>query len=428
MDGEVEVGRVLGQLVMVGVSHAGSGQALLEHTSVRPSDVPALLAQLHAAGHDEAAVLSTCSRTELYAVARVGGPAPAGLVDVLFGRTGPDRAGLDRVAAESAVEVRSGSEAIEHLFRVTAGLESRVVGEADIQVQVQRAFRAAQTAGTAGPLLQRLFPSALRSARHAHATTALGRLNRSLARRAVDMGLARLDHRASARTLVVGSGQMAAAALTRLNELGMSARVTARNELYAAKLVGRDAACSLDALVTEIRQTDLLICTTSAAEPVVTVGHVHDAMLGRADVLTVVDLSVPRNVDPAVASFGRVQLVELAALHDDARHDPATRAAVQHAETLVAAAAGRVADDLAARAVGPLIEALREQVSLQCRDSVLRHRPELSAQAADQLAHARAGRLLHAPTLALRTAAATGDRVALQRIAASLGLVPPAAT
>ncbi|GAB2750532.1 glutamyl-tRNA reductase [Terrabacter koreensis] len=414
---------MLGQLVMAGVSHVRSEQALLEGTALRPTDVPAFLDELRAAGYEETVALSTCSRTELYAVTGAGRTGPAGLIDLLFGRVGPDRA-----AAESAVEVRSGSEAIGHLFRVTAGLESRVVGEADVQVQVQRAFRAAQIAGTAGPLLERLFPAALRSAKHAHAQTELGKLNRSLARRAVDIGLERLAGAASPRTLVVGSGQMAAAALARLTELGLSARVAARNELYAAKLAGRGAVCSLDDLVTEISRTDLLICTTSAAQPVVTAAHVDAALLGRPDVLTVVDLSVPRNVDPAVARAGRVQLVELEALHDDARRDPATRAAVLHAEALVATAAGRVVDDLAARAVGPLIEALHEQVRRQCRDTLLRRRPDLSAEAAEHAANAQAGRLVHAPTLALRTAAATGDRAAVQRIAASLGLAPPAAT
>ena len=126
---------MLGQLVMVGISHARSEQALLEGTSVRPADVPAFLDELRAAGYEETVALSTCSRTELYAVTGAGRTGPAGLIDLLFGRVGPDRA-----AAESAVEVRSGSEAIGHLFRVTAGLESRVVGET-FQPDVDRAPR-----------------------------------------------------------------------------------------------------------------------------------------------------------------------------------------------------------------------------------------------------------------------------------------------
>ena len=413
---------MLGQLVMVGVSHTGSEQELLESTAIRAAELPPLLEGLRAAGYVEVVALSTCSRTELYAVTRPGRPGVEGLVEVLLGR-----ADLDREAAASALEVRVGSAAVEHLFAVTAGLESRVVGEADVQLQVQRAFRAAQNAGTAGPLLQRLFPAALRSAERAHDHAELGRLNRSLARRAVDIGLEEVAGDRAPRTLVVGSGQMAAAALARLTELGLPARVAARNELYAARLAGPDAVCSLAALVTEIRQADLLICATSAAEPVVTAGHVHAAMLGRARTLTVVDLSVPRNVDPAVERAKRVQVVELAALHDDARNDPATLAALQHAQCVVTAAASRLVDDLAARAAGPLIRALHEQVRRECRDELVRRQPHLTSEDADRAAHASAGRLLHAPTIALRAAAATGDDATLARLAESFGLaVTPA--
>ncbi|MGO4597719.1 glutamyl-tRNA reductase [Terrabacter sp. 2RAF25] len=408
---------MLGQLVMVGVSHTGSEQELLESTALRPADLPHLLDGLRAAGYVEAVALSTCSRTELYAVTRPGRPGVASLVEVLLGR-----ANIGHAAAASAFEARGGSAVVEHLFRVTAGLESRVVGEADVQLQVQRAFRVAQTVGTIGPLFQRLIPAALRSAERAHAHAELGRLNRSLARRAVDIGLEGLVEERSPRTLVVGSGQMAAAALTRLAELGLPARVAARNELYAAKLADPDAVCSLDALVSEIRQADLLICATSAAEPVVTAGHVHAAMMGRAKTLTVVDLSVPRNVDPAVERAKRVRVVELAALHDDARNDPATLAALEQAQYVVAAAASRLVDDLAARAAGPLIQALREQVRQECRDELLRRQPDLPPEAADRAAHVNAGRLLHAPTVALRTAAATGDHTTLARLARSFGL------
>lgn len=404
---------------MVGVSHRDVPHEVLERTAVRHTDLPAFLEVLREHGYDEAVVLSTCSRTEVYAVCAPGQHGASHLRELLT-----SRAELHGATSDPVLEVRTGAHLIEHLFRVTAGLESRVVGEADVQAQVRRAFRSAQTAGTTGPLLQRLFPAALRSAERAHAHAELGQWNRSLACRAVDIGLERVVGVTSPRTLVVGSGQMAAAALARLTSLDRRARVAARNEAYAARLAGPDSVCSLDSLVNEIRQADLLICATSAAEAVVTAGHVHAAMLGRANPLTIVDLSVPRNVDPAVARAKRVEVVELAALHDDARNNPETLAAVQQARTLVTAASNRFVDDLAARAAGPLIRALREQVESTCREELLRRSPGLAPESVGPVAHALAGRLLHAPTLALRAAAAAGDTAAMDQIAAAFGLPP----
>lgn len=409
-----------GRLVMVGISHIRAPQASLDRVAVRHPELPDFLVGLRAQGFTEAVVLSTCSRTEIYTVGRPGQPTSA-LVAVLA-----SRAELPRADAEQVVEVRAAAGAVRHLFRVTAGLESRVVGEADVQAQVRRAQRSAGSLGMTGRLLQRLFPAALRSAEHAHCEAALGHRTRSLAHRAVDIGLQGLTP-GQARTLVVGSGQVAGAAFARLTELGQQARVAARNEAYAARLAGPYAACSLTALVDEIRQSDLLICATSAAQPVVTVEHLREAMRGRTRPLTVVDLSVPRNVDPAVAGASGVRLVEMAALNDDARDDPVALAAVRRAEDLVRAAADRFVDDIAAREAGPLIRALREQVELTCRLELGWRAPQLAPEALDQVAHAVAGKLSHAPTLALRAAAAAGDDTALRRLAEAYGLAARAA-
>jgi glutamyl-tRNA reductase len=402
---------------MVGVSHVHARQDVLERVAIRPADLPAFQEELRERELDEAVTLSTCSRTEVYSVAEPGPSNGSRLVELLR-----SRAVLPRTDVPSVLEVRTGPQVVGHLFSVTAGLESRVVGEADVQAQVRRAYRAARCAGMAGPLLQRLFPAALRSAERAHSRTELGRQGRSLACRAVDIGLSGVAGSGSARTLVVGSGQMATAAVGRLTELGQQVRVAARDEAYAARLAGPGSVCSLDALVDEIRHADLLICATSAAQPLVTAAHVRAAMQGRAAGLTVVDLSVPRNVDPAVAREQRVRLVELAALNDDARDDPVTLAAVREAQDSVRAAVDRFVGDLAAREAGPLIRELREQVLRRCRDELLHRTPQLAPHAVDEAAHSVAGRLLHAPTLALRAAAAAGDGTALRQLARSFGL------
>ena len=161
------------QLVQVGVSHGKAPLDLLERLTVRADAVPGLLAEISALGATEALVLSTCSRCEIYARTPVD---PARLIEVLARQTGVSPAPVRAVAQE-----RVGAAALEHLLRVTAGLESRVVGEVDIQRQVRTAFREARAAGTVGPLLDRVFPLALRCGDDVRSRTSLGRQGRSLA-------------------------------------------------------------------------------------------------------------------------------------------------------------------------------------------------------------------------------------------------------
>src|SRR4051812_37729576 len=142
------------RLLMVGVSYAEAPLSLLERVVVSKDDLPTMLTALQAAGFAEAVVLSTCSRFEIYVVSRDGGED--GLLAVLERRAGDAAA-----AVRNAVYVRTGASVVRHLFRVTSGFESPVIGEVDIHGQVRTAFRQAQAARLTGPLLGRLFPAAL---------------------------------------------------------------------------------------------------------------------------------------------------------------------------------------------------------------------------------------------------------------------------
>jgi glutamyl-tRNA reductase len=412
-----EVPQAAPQLRMVGVSHRRSSPGLLEQVAVRREDLPTLLETLQSAGYAEAVLLSTCSRTEIYA--RSGAGSDQGLIEILAAQAGVPRTSLD-----AGVTVLAGQAVVEHLFRVTAGLESRVVGEVDVVDQVRLAHRAAQSAGITGPHLDRLFRAAVRCGVRVRSSTTLGQQGRSLACRAVDVGLETLSEVGVPQVLVVGSGQMAAAATERLTALGHPFRVAARNEAYAARLAGHEQVCPLTHLVDGIRRADLLICATSAANPVVTVDHVNAAMAERSRALAVVDLSVPHNVDRAVAASDLVTLVDLSALNDDAAEDPVVQAAVQEATNLVVAAADRYRQDLAAQDVGTLIGAFRSQVEQTCRDALRRQAGPLAPEDLAEVAHSVAGKLLHRPTLALRAAAAAGDTAALALLCDAFGIQP----
>lgn len=411
---------------MVGISHHGAPLTLLERVAVRREDRPDVLAALRDLGCSEAVLLSTCSRVEIYLGDNSHGPSELaeGLLDMLAEHSGAD---LDELRA--VAEVRSGQAAVEHLFDVTAGLRSRVLGEVEILAQTRLAFHEARAAGMIGLFLGRLFPAALRSGRQVRAVTSLDDHARSLGHQAVDVGLASLDGRPDPTVLVVGSGQMACAAVAHLAGLGIQPAVAARDEAYAARLAGPGAVCPLPALAQGITAADLLICATSAAQHVVTVGHVSRAMTGRTRPLTVVDLSVPRNVAAAVAQVPGVTLIDLEGLADDGAADPEMAAALASAAAMAGAAARGFAEGVAAREAGPVIAALRHRVEELCQAELARSHGRgvldsdaLDSDALSRVAHAIAGKLLHRPIIAARQAAAAGDADGLRHLCLLFGV------
>lgn len=402
-------------LTMVGVTHRGAPLALLERVAICREERPGLLARLRVLGCSEAVLLSTCSRVEIY----VGNASletnelVKALVELLAGHSG---AILDDL--RGVVEVRAGQAVVEHLFEVTAGLSSRVLGEVEILAQTRTAFREAVAAGMTGPVLGRLFPAAMRSGRQVRAETSLGQFGRSLAHKAVDVGMTSLARRPDPIVLIVGSGQMARAAVDHLAGFGIQPAVAARDEAYAARLAGSGAVCPMPSLVWGIAAADLLICATSAAQHVVTVDHVSEAMRGRTRPLTVVDMSVPRNVDSAVGQVPGVTLIDLEGLSDAGTADPGVAQALSTGAEMTRAAARDFAEGLAAREAGPLIAALRSRVEEIFDHEFAGRRcwEDLDHAALSRTAHAFAGKLAHRTTLAARQAAAAGDIDAMRAL------------
>lgn len=398
-------------LSMVGLTHRGTPLGLLEHVTVRHGERGPLLAALREAGCEEAVVLSTCSRTEVYAVGEI---SACRLVAVLSAQCGVAPAELDDV-----VESRAGLAVAEHLFRVAGGLTSRVIGEVEIQGQVRAALLEAQQHASAGPVLTRLFSTALLCGRRVRDETSLGAQGRSLARQAVDFGLAALAGTPDPVVVVVGAGRMAAVAVEHLLAAGRRPLVLARDACKAAHIVPSERLRPIGDLEDVIGNADLVICATSAAHDVVTLDHVRAATSQRdGRRLTLVDLSVPRNVDAAVAALPGVRLIDLEALDDDASSDPELASALEAGAAVVASVLRRYANDIAAAAAGPIIVAMRgvvhERVGRELRQSQ-RH-AELGDEAIARLAHSVTGKLLHHPVLAARAAAAVGDQVTLERL------------
>lgn len=394
-------------LTLVAVTHHHAPFSILERVTLDPDAADAVASDLRALpGVDEAVVLSTCNRTELYLAAdrrRTGA-----VLDVLASHTGVTRVELTRSAV-----LLSDDDASLHLFRVAAGLESRVIGEGEILGQVRAAAARAARSGMSGPRLTGLFRWAAATGRRAR-RDAGGPARPSVARTALDA-----VPTAPGATLVIGAGAMAAAVTAELRVRRAPFRVAARRVDRAARLTCRPSdAVDLDALADEMARADVVVCTTSARTAIVGRDAVADALTRRhGGRLAIVDLSMPRNVAPDVGALPGVDLVHLHDLrggHGDL--------SLRRASDAVTAEHDRYRLWLAGRAVGPIIAALRRQVAAACLAEAEHH---LDGAEAAVFAHRLAGRVLHAPTLAVKELSARGETAALDALAAALGVDVP---
>src|SRR5437763_1963303 len=292
---------------MVGAAHGQAPLELIEQLAVRQDQVAAALDGLGRAGCSEAVVLSTCGRTEIYAVI----PRPdwaATLLGALPGRGHGCSVGPELAA-------RSGRAAETQLFSVTAGLESRVWGEVEIQGQLRAAARTADDRGLIGPRLRELFGAAVATARRAHRETGLAALCRSTGRSGVDAALAGLEHD-GLQVAIIGTGRMAGTAFERFVERGIVPVLDGRSIDRAAGVArGMAPAHAIVEVPMALHRADVVVYATSAATHLVTAADIRRVMSDRPDrSLTLLDLSVPRNVEPDAMSVVGVRLIDLEGL------------------------------------------------------------------------------------------------------------------
>jgi glutamyl-tRNA reductase len=402
-----------GRLLVVGVSHHTAPLALRERLALEATAWPTL-----APVGMPSLLLRTCNRIEVYAWCygrtRTGA---AKLVKALA-----SAAGLSPAALAPHIVVRSGPEALRHAVRVAAGLDSLVVGEEQILGQLRDALRVARASGSlAGPLVG-VLSQALVAGRQVRQGTAYGR-HPSLAVAAIEVARhTSVDPSlAGRRAVVVGAGQMARSAAQAL--LRADAHVTLVNrtpqhaERVARELGGPDRvqAAPLSALSRLLPAASLLVSATAARHPVVDVPTVRAAMQARAEEsppLMVLDLALPRDVEPGVREVPGVVLVDLDDLEQGCPADSAAReAGIAQAEALVVEQVERIQRWLRLRAVAPAIVELRQRGEA-IREAELRrvsHRlkdltPEQRV-AVERMAESIVNKLLHAPTIALRKSA-----------------------
>jgi glutamyl-tRNA reductase len=405
-------------LLAVGVSHQTAPVALLEQFAMGPDDRVKALHELVESDHvSEALVLATCNRIEVFAeVERFHG----GVTDV--SRVLARQAGASVEELSPYVTVHYEDQAVAHLFTVASGLDSMVVGETQVLGQLRAAYALAREEGTVGRALHPVAQRALRVGKRVHTETGIDRAGASLVSVALDRAEESIGSLDGRPVLVVGAGSMGALAATTLARRGAAVVVSSRTEASAARLadsIGGRAAGLAD-LATELAAADVLVTCTGATGLVVGTDVVAAAMAGRTRPLAVVDLALPRDVDPGVAALPGVHVVDLALLQGERASTPGRPTAgpvaaddIAAAHALVEAETALLRAERQAAEVAPTVSALRSQAAEVVDAELLRlstRLPDLDARARAEIARTVrrvVDKLLHEPTVRVKELAAS---------------------
>ena len=389
------------ELSLIGLSHHSAPLEIRERVALDPDEAAELSRRL---AHDEseAVCLSTCNRTELY----VAGP---GAEDRAVAALGSE--------VDGALYLRHDDEAARHLFRVAAGLDSKVRGESEILGQV----RAAYALGAPGPLLDRLFREALRVGRKVRAETPAGDPAASAAAAAAVLAERVLGDLRDRTVLLVGAGEIGEATARRLDDRGAKIRwVANRSEERRLRVARRLGAhpLALDQVAESLGDADVIVTSTNSRGFVVSREAVERALeLRERRPLLLIDLAVPRDVDPEVGTLPYAFLYDVDDL-DEAVGTGTAEGAAARAEAMVAEEAERFREWQASRGVVPAIASLRaraEMIRLREFDRAQRRLGALSPEerrAVESLTVQIVNKLLHDPTVRLKAAAAGADGAA----------------
>lgn len=406
-------------VLCLGVSYRTASLALRERLALSPPVIAATLSRFSCGRSErparvsELVILSTCNRLELYAAAGDGGED--GLLAVMVESTGVDAAEL-----RPAMYSLGGDDAARHLCRTAAGLESMIVGEPQILGQIAEAFSMALAQGAAGHMLSTLFRGALRAGRRARAETAINRNPATVSSVAVKLVSETIPDLRAARVLVIGAGEMAELTLGALHHRGArDVCIVNRTREHAEQLTARFAARSLgfERLGAALESADVVIASTAAPHHVITHAMLAEAMSARPNrPMILVDIAMPRNVDPAVAGIAGVRCVDL-----DDLNAHVSKTLVER--TLEIPRANAILEDeieaclLALRHldVQPLIADLRahtESVRREAFQRAQRHLAHLSAEdqaRVEAFSESLVNRLFHEPMARLRAEARNGQ-------------------
>ena len=419
-------------LVVVGINERDTPLELLGNIAVSDRDLAKVLRRLcDSSNLDEAVVLSTCMRTEIYAVVERFHDGISDIHEVFIERAGSAR--LDAGTLADHLVVEYDDAAARHLFEVASGIDSAVLGEGEILRQVRHASSRAREEQSSGPVLDGLFRHAVEVGKRARSETAIARGITSLAHVATAIATQAFGGSlAGRRVVVVGAGEMGEGIADALGSKGgaigedgavdvvIANRSRAKAERLGVRVGGR--AIGIGELFAEVAEADVVMTATSGDEVLIDVASMSRVLARRPDrPVVVVDAAMPRDVDPAVGGLAGVTLYDLDDLRRFAEAEvQARRAEVTHVSAIVDDELERYRVNARTRTVAPVVSALRSKA-----DEILRQEFEHFAGRIEQLgtedqelvstlAHRVVQKLLHDPTVNLKEAAGSsrGERLA----------------
>ncbi len=416
------------QLLALGLNHQSAPLALRERVAFLPDEVRGAIARLHerfaladAGALGEAAIVSTCNRTELYCA--VDHPEKAGLALAEFVA---DEKGIVATDLARASYTHPKGDAVRHAFRVASGLDSMVLGEPQILGQMKQAERLAREAGSLGLLLNHLFQSTFAVAKEVRSSTEIGVHSVSMAAAAAKLAEQVFGVLEDCHLLFVGAGEMIELAAThfaarRPKSITVANRTVERAQTLATRLHGR--ALALSELPDALSRFDVVVSCTASSLPIIGLGMVERAVRARRHrPIVVVDLAVPRDVEPEVARLDDVfvyTIDDLGRMVQDGQES--RQAAVAQAEAIIETRVRDFESWLSARATVPIIRDLRQRAEDMRQREIDRALRQLARGDApdavlERLSQALTNKFLHAPISVLNDAAAAPDEERLRQI------------
>jgi glutamyl-tRNA reductase len=395
------------------MSHRSAPVEVRERVAFPPCAGRSFLRRLKDEGVvSEAVLLSTCNRTEVYAVVDDEG-ARAPVLDLLA----EDR-GVERASLEQDTYWLTDAEAVRHLYRVASSLDSMVVGEGQILGQVREAYRAATEEHCAGQILNRLFHTSLRVGKKVRSETEIGDSSLSVPRVAVKLAEEVFGDLAGRQALVLGAGDMSELVVKHLKDRGVADllianRTPQRASLLAERVGGR--AVAFDALVAELPEVDIVVSSTGSGEWVVQSETVAGALALRSEPLFFIDIAVPRDIDPVVQTLEMVYLYDIDDLQAVVERNAEGRQdAAEEGEAMISPAVLEFMGWLSTLHVVPLIQELRDGAEQIRRHELARalSRMELSTEEAasvERMSYSLVNKLLHGPIQEIKARAEAGS-------------------
>jgi glutamyl-tRNA reductase len=399
----------MSELLAIGVSHKTAPVEVRERLALPDARAADFVRDLRGSGDvQEAVAISTCNRTELYLV--VGDPVEAeGTALAMLS----SHAGIRPTGLASAIYSHRNCDAARHLYRVTSGLESMVVGEAEIQGQVRRAYDAALSKDTVGPLTNRLFTAALATGKRVRSETAIGERQLSLPAVAVALARELLGSLTGRQVVIIGTGETSELTARALADSGgRTLFVASRRRDRAIALAGRygGTSVSFDELPQALESADIVVSATASPHALIEARELTQVMGDREGrPVLLIDLAVPRDIDAACGDIEGVSLYDIDDLQAViARNRRVRQAEARKAEGIIEEEIQQFATWLGSLEVLPTIAALRARAT-EIAEQVLRENDgkweaasERDLERVDAVARAIVNRLLHDPTARLR--------------------------